>query len=573
MKVDLILRNAEVYNVYLNRWLNRDVAVLEDRVFFVGDTEKADIESPTTLDCRGKPLIPGFIDIHLHIESSYCLPAEFGRAVLPRGVTTVVSEPHEMANVFGSSGVEEMIRLSRGCPIDIFYGVPSSVPSTSSDLETTGGTITAEDALALFEDYPDIICVGEIMSFASIVDGDAEGTRSFLTPLRRRNVLPAVEGHIPDIVGVDLARVLYEGIDSDHCLQSPDSLYERFEQGVFVEIQEKSLTREIVNILKEPSHRGLYSFVTDDVAPDILYRQGHLDGVIRKAMRLGLPLEDAIIASSRAPSQRMGFRDRGAVAPGKKADLILLSDKSAELPIHKVFKNGVEYFPEKQQDTIAVEVRFKDSISLPDDLDTGNFFRLPTEPSDEVESLVARSIVKNSGNSYTEEGRIRLNVKNNLVDWENQECNLIVVVDRYTGSAAFSQGILQGEYLHGGAIATSHAHDSHNILIAGDNSKDMESAFGWVRENRGGICIFRNGKLTAGTALPIGGILSEQALDRLSEDMTAISDAMKDMGYRHPNPIMSFSTLTLPVSPELKITDKGLVRTKTRELLPLFPGD
>ncbi len=576
MKIDLLIKHAEIFNVYLGRWDLRDLAVLDGRIFHLGDAEGKGFEAETVLDAEGRALVPGLIDIHMHIESSYCGPRQFSRAVLPRGITTVVSEPHEMANVFGPGGIEEMIRLSRGCDMDIFYGIPSSVPSTNESLETSGGRVTPSDATTLAAAWPEVVCVGEMMSYASILRGDTERTRSFLEPLRRIRPLAAVEGHCPDIKDLDLSRVLFERIDSDHCLQSPEGMLQRFELGMFVELQYKSLTPEIVDLLKDGRYRGLYSLVTDDTAPDILERQGHLDGVIRRALELGLPLEEAVIAASWSPAKRIGFRDRGAVSPGKKADFILLKDRSSRFEVHRVYKNGhpVNRMTVRSgtggEDELQAAPRFLDSLNLPSSL-SADMFDLPCDKEEGTVRL--RTIVKNSSTTYSSEGRLELPVSKGFIHWENQSCNLLTVTERYRGTGETAKGILTGTYFRGGAVASTHTHDSHNLLIAGDNKRDMECARNWLIAHRGGICVSRGGQITAALALPLGGILSEEPMEKLSGQMICISDAMRALGFEHPNPLMSFTTLTLPVSPEIKISNKGLIRTLTGEILPLIPEE
>ena len=579
MKVDLLIRRAEHFNVYTGAWSLSDLAVLDGRILYVGNAEGKGFKAVSEIDAEGRPLVPGLIDIHMHIESSYCSPGQFSRAVLPLGITTVVSEPHEMANVFGPEGIEEMIRLSRDCDMDIFYGIPSSVPSTDESLETTGGRIRPEDAAALTGDWPEIVCVGEVMSYASILRGETAVTRDFLTPLRTLRPLNAVEGHCPNITDLDLARVLYEGVDSDHCLQSPEGMIQRFEQGMFVELQYKSLTSEIIDLLKDGRYRGLYSLVTDDTAPDILARQGHLDGVLRRALELGLPLEEALVAASWSPARRIGFRDRGAISPGKTADFILLEDRSSGFSIRQVFKSGRAVDPAGGEygltaddgnagnnEILRAAPRFLNSLKLPDAL-PDDMFSLPEQSGKEQVTL--RTIEKNSTNTYSRESSIDLPVINGEIQWEDQACNLLTVTERYSGKGETAQGLMTGVFLRGGAVAATHAHDSHNLLIAGDNSSDMKVARDWIIAHRGGICVSSGGQVIAAVALPLGGILSEEPMEVLSEQMIQISDAMRNMGFEHSNPLMSFTTLTLPVSPDIKITDKGLIRTLTGEILPL----
>ena len=568
MTVELIFTNAAVYNVFLKEWFIEDVAVHRGKIFYTGDAGAASIQGERTIDCQEKPLIPGLIDIHLHIESSLCTPLEFAHAVLARGVTTVVADPHEIANVSGMAGIEEMIRLSREAVIDIFYGIPSSVPSTRPELESTGGIIREAEMLQLLERYPEVICLGEVMDFQRLIKGTAHDIQQSIASIRKNYPLAAVEGHCPDIEGRELAAVLYRGVDSDHCFQRLGSMKDRFKQGMFVEIQKKSVRPEIIDYLSEQDRDGLYCFVTDDVPPDILWEKGHLDHVVRKAMQQGLPLEKAIIASSYAPAKRMGFRDRGAVSPGKAADLLLLADKSEAFQIERIFKNGREYQGKTQASTANFGISFRKTLNITQNRISKDIFTVRTEQ--DIMSVRCRVMHKSPNSTYTEARAIRFPVRGRLVSWQEEEVNLVHVLNRYSGRGEYACGFVSGEIFRRGAVCTSYAHDSHNLLTAGDNEDDMLSAMQWVIKHQGGICVVSQGQIKASLPLPIGGILSEEPMEQLSDSVKKLQQAMRKLGYRHPNPLMSFSTLTLPVSPALKISDKGLIDVRTTELVELF---
>lgn len=578
MQVDTIFTDARIYNVYLRSWELTDVAVLKGKILFTGDTGSAGLTAGKYIACAGKPLIPGMIDIHLHIESSLCVPMTFAKAVLGHGVTTVVSEPHEIANVFGTAGIEEMIRASTGAAIDIFYGVPSSVPSTTSELETTGGTIGTDDLEYLMRTYPEVICLGEVMNYGSLIsnfDAIAAGTQQVKTvelirAMHSRYPLAAVEGHCPSVRGLDLAKLLYLGIDSDHCMQDVQGMHERFAAGMFVELQEKSITPEIIEYLISHRVEGLYSFVTDDVPPDVLSSTGHLDHIVRKALAAGLSLEQVIIATSHAPAQRMNFHDRGAISPGKIADLILLTDESSAFTIEQVYKNGISAAELPEQPRHRFDSRFTDSLHLPQQITgTRELFEVPVDTkAPEVEVLIMR---KDSRHTYTEAVHRRLPAAEGQIQWEGiPDLNLVVVLERYTGEGAFSQGFMDGTAITGGAFCSSYAHDHHNLLIIGDTLNDMQLALQQVISMQGGICVVTGGRVRAELNLPIGGILSEAPMEYLAQQVTEIQQQLAGSGVSHPNPIMSLCTLSLPVSPALKITDKGLIEVRTEQLLPLY---
>lgn len=571
MKIDTLFKNAKIYNVYTEKWQeNIDVAVLDGRILFTGNSGLYDFQADELVQCEGKPLIPGLIDIHLHIESTLCTPITFGTSVLKRGVTTIVSEPHEIANVFGAAGIREMIRVSEGAPIDIFFGVPSSVPSTSSDLETTGGTIGPEDAIELMKKHSQMICLGEIMNYTSLVSMKGGRANNMIDAVRDHFPLAAIEGHCPSVKNLDLARLMYSGVDSDHCLQDPEGMMQRFENGMFVELQEKSITAENIAVLKSFHSQGLYSFVTDDVPPDIMEKNGHLDFVARKALKAGLPLEDIIVATSYAPACRMGMRDRGVIAPGKLADLLLLKDDTGDFIIERIFRKGGEITGacENSEQGSEFAEEFKKSLKLKESDVRDAMFRIQTK--NHTGSVQLLSMKKNNSNTYTSESSFELHITEGYADWENTEGNLVIVVDRYSGKAGYGRGFLEGCYFHNGAMATSHAHDHHNLLCSGDNTMDMEIAMKWVIRHQGGMCVVSEGRIMASIELPVGGILSEEPMAVLAEKLQNIAESMRNLGFEHRNPLMSFCTLTLPVSPSLKITDKGLIRTADGKIMDLI---
>jgi adenine deaminase len=576
MKVDTILKNAHFFNTFTRIWEQNDIALLQDRILFIGDMEQAELKAETVIDCSSFTLIPGLIDIHLHIESSLCTPLEFARSVLPLGITTVVTEPHEIANVFGAEGIRAMIEASTGSKLDIFYGLPSSVPSTHRELETTGGEIGVPELTQLLSEHSSMICLGEVMNygeliseFESLIAGtQGNKTLDLIHTMQQHHPLAAIEGHCPSVRELDLAKLLYLGIDSDHCLQDLEGMKQRFARGMFVEIQEKSVTREIIDYLNSHPVEGLYSFVTDDVPPDILNRYGHLDHVVRKAMDLGLSLEKAIMASSHAPAARMGFRDRGIIAPGKLADLILLEKESKHLAVHTVFKRGREV-----KDLIetppahAFDSQFYSSIRMPEKLDIRHAFTINAPP--ERTDVRCRVMKKHPEDTYTKEVMRTLHVDNGEADWQSAGLNLVSVICRY-GTDSSALGLLEGEQLHHGALCSSYAHDHHNLLTIGDNTEDMITAFYRIHEIQGGICVVSGGNIIAEVPLPVGGILSDLKLPELTEQVDTLQKALHTLGINHHNPIMSLCTITLPVSPDIKITDKGLIQTKTASIVDLF---
>ncbi len=576
MQVDRIFTDAKIYNVFLKEWETADIFVLGGKILHIGNRKDEAVTADHITECGGKPLIPGFIDIHLHIESTFCTPKAFAEAVLPLGVTTVVAEPHEIANIFGLAGIEEMLKVSREAVMDIFYSIPSSVPSTNSSLETTGGSIGTEELDELMRNHPEVICLGEVMNYSTIIrdfgsENAADKPVRMINLLRERYPLAAVEGHCPSVRGMDLSKLLYTGIDSDHCLQDIEGMHQRFARGMFVELQEKSVTKEIVEYLKTRPVDGEYCFVTDDVSPDILQDRGHLDHVVRKAMGYGLSLEKVITATSLAPARRMGFRDRGVIAPGKLADFILLEDSSPDLKINKVFKSGIPW-PEKKNvkgGTPGFGNAFLSSIRLEELKTEDSLFRIMV-PDKRRKTVKCRIMRKNDVNTYTQEEIITVPAENDILTWNGGQMNLVMVIERYSGKGGYSKGLTSGDIIRNGAFCSSYSHDHHNILLAGDNASDMKIALEWMKNSNGGMCTVSGGEITSSIHLPVGGIISDKPVKLLAEDLRSIQSALESMGINHPNPVMSMCTLTLPVSPELKITDKGLIRVSKAEKVSLF---
>lgn len=289
-------------------------------------------------------MVPGLIDIHLHIESTMITPETFSYGILQHGVTTIVPEPHEMANVFGVEGVHEMIRASRDCQVDMFYAIPSSVPATP--LETTGGSIEIADIDELME-TEQMICLGEVMNYVDVIrDPDCKSNR-IIQHVRSRYPGLVIEGHTPKLLDLDLHRLIYAGIDSDHTHQSIEGLTARIAAGMFIEIQEKSMTPDVMEYLISHAVSEHFCFVTDDVMTDSLVQTGHLDHLVRKAIAMGMAPEDAVYAATFTPARRMKMADRGVIAPNKAADYVLLSDL-ASFAIDKVYKRGVQVYDRMQ---------------------------------------------------------------------------------------------------------------------------------------------------------------------------------------------------------------------------------
>ena len=568
-KVDLIIKNINVYNSYLKSFQLADVSILNGKILHIDKNKEAELTSETSVDGTGKYMIPGLIDIHMHIESSMMVPETFCNHVAKCGITTLVAEPHEMANVMGYKGITDMIEAGENCDIDIFIGIPSCVPSTSDVLETTGGIIdfsTMEELKKLEK----VICVGEVMNYRQIIqENDLEITK-FLTKLREEDKNFPIEGHCPSLMGLDLSKFLYLGINADHTEHSFEEIKERFENGMFIEIQEKMLKKEILEYIHENNLYEHFGFVTDDVMADTLLEQGQLDGVMRKAIELGMRVEDVIYNSTFTNARRMNLLDRGAIAPGKIADFVLLEDLN-NLKVYATYKAGKCIF----QKNFKSNLNENESYRFP-----GEYYKsinMPelTEEAFKVKAninygyVTVRAMEIKDGSTKTEEKHIKLKVENGYMDWENSECRLAVVVERYGKNKGVGYGFVCGDVIKTGAAATSYAHDSHNVLVIGANIKDMSIALHSIDIMQGGMVVVENLEIKGALQLNVGGILSDKPIENISRDLKMVRNALIKQGYKHYNPIMSLSTITLPVSPKLKLTDKGLVDVASGTIVSL----
>ena len=568
-QVHLLIKNAKVFNSYLKKFISANVAVKDGKFYYIDRKQDTDFQTDNVIDAKGSYMIPGLTDIHMHIESSMTTPAFFGKCAGENGVTTVVSEPHEMANVKGIRGILEMISAAKNAPIDIFYGIPSSVPSTSEKLETTGGIIDCSAMKHLLEEK-DVVCVGEIMNYRQIIrENDLEISR-FLEYLKKEHPGYVIEGHCPSLLDLDLAKFLYLGINGDHTEHTLEEVKQRIENGMFFEIQDKMLKPEILEYICQNQLYEYCSFVTDDTMADALYEQGPLNAVVQKAIDMGFPMEQAIYCATYTPCHRMHFYDRGAIAPGKLADFMLLKDPSVLKP-EAVFKNGVSIYvkgePQLPLSASSYEfpADFYRSVQLPEIFLKDFQVNVPFQEG----YATVRVMEVNPDRTHTTEKLVEMPVKDGKICWENSGCLLAMVVERHGKNGNIGYGFLTGSCLKKGTVATTYFHD-HNLFVAGSSPDDMLFAVNRIRELQGGFLTVKDGRILSELALPVCGLLSEKSIRENGLALKAVRKSLTDLGYVHNNPIMSVGTLGLPVSPALKLTDKGLVDVKKGEIVPLI---
>ena len=660
MRADYIIKNAQVYMTFRQCFERRDVAVLGDKILEVSpkiflaeggcraegravcDEGQAGehAESCRTgsgnagavIDGSGMYLIPGLVDIHMHIESSMTYPKEFSYFALKAGTTTVVADSHEIANVFGMEGIRAF--MDQETPLDIFYAIPSSVPATSMELETAGASIGPDEVRALLADAR-ILCLGEVMNFKEVVrereqgkglEGEETQIQQLIRicrELRGRDV--RIEGHCPKITGEDLDRFIFAGIDADHTQQTADSVLEKSDLGMFLELQAKSLTKEVVEVV---CSRGLYenvALVTDDTMPDHLL-EGQLDRIVRTAVAAGMPLEKAVYCATYTPARRMHLDDRGLIGPGKKADFVLLEDLEG-LKAAAVFKDGRLVYeadgldisgglrdlegsgvlsglrdpegpgsraeepdgPVDVQDrqgreesaAVSPGLRREGTVDSEQQAFPPHFYHSvhckKAEPSDfilKVEKPCAKVLANvmkiSTFGTVTEQVQRELAVRDGQVCWQEAGLCLAVLFERHGKNGNIAYGLVEGAFQEKGAAATTWSHDSHNLLVLGSSIQDMIAAQHRVLKLEGGFVAARDGRILAEARLAVGGIISDAPLEELAHDLGQVRKALRELGYVNNNEIMSMGTLALPVSPALKLTDYGLLDVKSQARVPLI---
>lgn len=567
MKIDLLVVDVQVYNSYYKEFIKGNVAIKDNKFMYIGSKGIETFQANEILDAKGNYMIPGLIDIHLHIESTMVTPATFSYGLIKNGVTTIVPEPHEMANVFGIAGVKEMIKASKNVDVDMFYAIPSSVPATS--METTGGAIEIEDMEELLQ-TESIKCLGEIMNYYDVVSKPESKTNQILSFIQKNYPELIIEGHVPKLLDLELQTLAFSGVGSDHTHQTVEGMKERIGIGMFVEIQEKSMTKDVMDYLIQHSVKEHFCFITDDVMADSFQKRGHLNVLLKKAISMGMSPEDAIYACTYTPAQRMRMYDRGVIAPGKIADFLLVSDLD-EFIIQEVYKHGKNVYNKKlpyvqESDSKQFPKSFYQSIKLAP-LQISDF---DIEVDPETEQVKVRIIKVQNGSTFTEEVVDMVNVEAGKLKWSDSPYCQIRTFERYGINHNQAYGLIGGDILKKGAVATTYSHDNHNLLVVGKNKEDMQLAANEVIKYQGGICCVYNGEVLSMVPLSVGGILSEEPLYVISKQVEELTHALKSLGYEHYNVIMSLSTLSLPVSPALKITDHGLIRVNEGKVVPLI---
>ncbi|MEG0293293.1 adenine deaminase C-terminal domain-containing protein [Enterococcus sp.] len=570
MKTDLLIKNAWVYQTPTRNFAKKNVAVTQGKFYYISSVDMEHLNANETIEAEGQYMIPGFIDIHLHIESSMTTPAIFSETALGYGVTTVVADAHEMGNVFGLEGLKHF--MAAETKMDIFHAIPSSVPSTTVDLETTGGVIALEEVRELLKD-PRVICLGEAMNFKGIAYDKDSLIRQIIDLCQKERPTMPLEGHIPKIYDQELADFLMSGISSDHTHQFPEYLLEKIQAGLFIQFQDKSITPENMAVIRDNQLFDFACFITDDIMVDD-FLEGHLNKNVEKAIACGLPVEEAIYMTTYTPARRMSLLDRGMIAPGKVADFMFVSDLES-LTIEQVYKSGEKVFTKGQPFHYPEKIEtFPESYYQTVDCQKLTFDDLTLNVETKKERVRCNVIQKQVVGTFTERITKELTVKEGALDWQAAGLAQLIVMERYGINGNIARALMDDPLTGIGALGTTWAHDHHNVMLMGNDPESILVAQHALLEMQGGYVVVNQGKIVATCPLPIGGILSQAPIEELGQALKGVRQAMKDLGYENGNEIMSFSTLSLPVSPAIKVTDKGMMDTKSQTFYPLvFPED
>ncbi len=555
---DLVLKNCRLVDVFCGRLMEADIAVSGDTIAGVGE-----YSGEVEIDCGGSIVSPGFMEGHIHIESSMLSPRQFVDTVLPHGTTTVICDPHEIANVAGVQGVKYLLEESEGLACSIFVMAPSCVPATH--LENSGAALYSRDLVELMR-LPQVIGLAEMMNFPGVLFQDEEVVAK-LDAASKLGV--PVDGHAPGLGGKDLQAYIGNGVMSDHECSTAAEAQEKLSSGMYLFIREGSTARNLTALLpvvtEKNSHRCL--LVTDDCHPDELLNEGHLDRILRKAVSQGLDPLTAIQMVTINVASYFGLAGRGAIAPGYRADLVLFDDLK-DIRVKKVFAGGRELASgagEKSAISDGVAGRYPevfDSVNVKtEDLS----FAIPAQ------GRVARVIRVKKDELITDAVELEMTVVDGMaVADPGRDIVKLAVVERHHATGNAGLGFVQGLGLQRGALASTVGHDSHNITVVGTSDSDMEFVVKTIIEQGGGLAAVCDGEVRASLVLDVAGLMSTATPELLAENFSRLLGAASDLGVGVDDPYMLMSFMALPVIPHLKMTDLGLVDVDRFSLVDLW---
>ena len=548
-KADLVLKNATYVNVFSGELDTCDIAVAEGLIVGLGS-----YEGHTEADMTGKIVCPGFIDAHIHLESSLVSPAEFVRAVIPHGTTTVITDPHEITNVMGTDGIDYMLAATEGLPVDVRFMIPSCVPA--SPMDESGANLDYRDIDSFFE-HPRVQGLAEMMNFPGIISADSSTVSKIVASQAHHK---KIDGHAPGLTGKDLNAYISAGVYSDHECANMDEAMEKLKLGQFIMIREGTAARNLealMELVKSPKYFDRCMFCTDDKHPSDLLEKGHIDYICREAVRMGAdPIQTVQVACLHAARYFL-LNNRGAIAPGYLADFAIVEDLK-DFRVVTVYKKGQLVYDNGQVADFPLP-------RIPDHLDktAHDTFHLPVLTPAEFSDSRPRGVIGMvSGQIITTDAGYA-----QAVDTEKDILKM-AVIERHKNTRHIGIGYLKGYGLKEGAVATSVAHDSHNIICVGTNEEDMAFAANRIAQNKGGIVVVKNGQVLAELPLEIAGLMSDRPLTEVNDLLENAKAAAYTLGVgKDIDPFMTLSFMSLPVIPTLRLTTRGVIDVNTQQYI------
>ncbi len=554
-KADLVIKNAKVVNVLSEEIHEADVAIADGVIAGIGK----DYHGEKEIDINGAYLSPSFIDGHVHIESSMLLPREFAKAVVPAGTTTLIIDPHEISNVLGLQGISFMREAIQGLPIDVYMMLPSCVPATP--FETSGFDLNSYD-LSLLIDKPWVLGIAEMMNFPGVLNLDS----NVMAKLKLAEAKgKRIDGHAPCLSDKDLCAYIAAGVASDHECTTPDEAIEKLRKGMYLMIREGSAAKDLralLPVLKEKNTRKCI-FVTDDRHPEDLLE--HINSMVRIAVEAGVPVIKAIQMASLNTAEYFNIPNLGAIAPGYKADFVVLPDLKSFKP-DLVFKKG-KLVAEKGK--LITDITKNE---IPAVRGSVNVKWIKYEDFKiEAHGNIVRAIEVIPHQLITKSVESEIKVVDGFAESNLETDTLkICVIERHRAGGNIGKGFVKGFNLKSGAMASTVAHDSHNMIVIGTNDKDMYTAAVELIKSQGGKIVVNNGEILAHLPLPVAGLISDADFDTVIKKSMQLNSAAKSIGCEIDDPFMAMGFLSLPVIPELKITDKGVFDTVNFKFVDIF---
>lgn len=546
-KADLVLKNAKYLNVFSNEFLSGDIAVANGLIAGVGK-----YDGKTDIDVSGKLVLPGFIDAHIHLESSMVTPAEFAKAVVAHGTTTVITDPHEITNVMGIDGVEYMIQASQNLPIDVHFMMPSCVPAT--EIDESGAELDCKD-IDLYLDNKKVLGLAEMMNYVGVINGDKNVLSKIVTSQAHHK---KIDGHAPELSGNDLNAYIAAGVYSDHECSTFENALEKLRKGQFIMIREGTAAHNLKALmpLLTQQYYSRCMFATDDKHPSDLLYGGHIDYIVKQALKNGADPIVALKTATHHAARYFLLNNKGAIASGYLADIVVV-DNLEDFNVETVFKRGKLVFDGEVKDFSAPTVDEKlaekcfDTFHL--DSVTPSSFKVDGKLG--LIGLVGGELLtRNLGTAD------KIDVENDILK--------IACIERHKGTNHIGVGYVKGYSLKSGAVATSVAHDSHNIITVGCNDDDIAVAVNAIKDSKGGIAVVENGKIKALLELPIAGLMSDEPLTTVNEKLENAKSSAYELGAdKSIDPFMTLSFLSLPVIPSLRITTKGVFDAENWKML------